>query len=75
MEDAPFITFTAPRRAESGAQVPLEISIDQTQADANAIKTLYDVDGLRLLYTDAVAAKVAPDVLAVIKAHGSAAKP
>ena len=41
MEDAPFITFVAPRRAESGAQVPLEISIDQTQADANAIKTLY----------------------------------
>lgn len=41
MADAPFITFVAPRRAESGAQVPLEISIDQTQADANAIKTLY----------------------------------
>ena len=41
MEDAPFITFVAPRRAESGAQVPLEISIDQTQADKNAIKTLY----------------------------------
>jgi sulfur-oxidizing protein SoxY len=41
MEDAPFITFVAPRRAESGAQVPLEISVDQTQADANAIKNLY----------------------------------
>ena len=41
MADAPFITFVAPRRAESGAQVPLEIAIDQTQADANAIKTLY----------------------------------
>lgn len=41
MADAPFISFVAPRRAESGAQVPLEISIDQTQADANAIKTLY----------------------------------
>ena len=41
MAEAPFITFVAPRRAESGAQVPLEISIDQTQADANAIKTLY----------------------------------
>lgn len=41
MADAPFITFVAPRRAESGAQVPLEISIDQTQADASAIKTLY----------------------------------
>lgn len=41
MEDAPFITLTAPRRAESGAQVPFEISVDQTQADANAIKTIY----------------------------------
>jgi sulfur-oxidizing protein SoxY len=41
MADAPFISFVAPRRAESGAQVPFEISIDQTQADANAIKTLY----------------------------------
>jgi sulfur-oxidizing protein SoxY len=41
MVDAPFITFVAPRRAESGAQVPLEIAIDQTQADGNAIKTLY----------------------------------
>lgn len=41
MEDAPFITFVAPRRAESGAQVPLEITIDQTQADKNVIKTLY----------------------------------
>ena len=36
MADAPFITFVAPRRAESGAQVPLEISIDQTQADEKA---------------------------------------
>ena len=41
MADAPFISFVAPRRAESGAQVPLEIAIDQTQTDANAIKTLY----------------------------------
>ena len=41
MADAPFITFTAPRRAESGAQVPLEVMVDQTQADANAIKTIY----------------------------------
>lgn len=41
MEDAPFIKLTAPRRAESGAQVPFEISVDQTQADANAIKTIY----------------------------------
>ncbi len=41
MEDAPFIKLTAPRRAESGAQVPFEIFVDQTQADANAIKTIY----------------------------------
>ena len=41
MADAPFITFTAPRRAESGAQVPLEMMVDQTQADANAIKRIY----------------------------------
>jgi sulfur-oxidizing protein SoxY len=39
--DAPFIKLTAPRRAESGAQVPLEIAVDQTQADANAVKTIY----------------------------------
>lgn len=41
MADAPFITFKTPRRAESGAQVPFEMMIDQTQADANAIKTIY----------------------------------
>jgi sulfur-oxidizing protein SoxY len=41
MEDAPFIKLTAPRRAESGAQVPFEIFVDQTQADTNAIKTIY----------------------------------
>ena len=39
MAEAPFISFTAPRRAESGAQVPLEMMVDQTQA--NAIKTIY----------------------------------
>jgi len=41
MADAPFITFNSPRRAESGAQVPLEMMVDQTQADANAIKRIY----------------------------------
>lgn len=41
IEDAPFITLTAPRRAESGAQVPLEIFVNQTQADANPIKKIY----------------------------------
>ena len=30
MADAPFISFTAPRRAESGAQVPLEMMVDQS---------------------------------------------
>jgi hypothetical protein len=30
---------------------------------------------LRLLYTDAVAAKVAPEILEKIKAYGSTAKP
>jgi hypothetical protein len=43
--------------------------------EADKLALTYDVDGLRLLYTDAVAAKVSADVLASIKAHGSAAKP
>lgn len=43
--------------------------------EADKLALSYDVDGLRLLYTEAVAAKATPDVLAVIKAHGSAAKP
>lgn len=43
------------------------------QADKLALT--YDVDGLRLLYSDAVAAKVSADVLEKIKAYGSAAKP
>lgn len=40
-EDAPFIRMTAPRRAESGAQVPLTIHIDRTIGEADAIKKLY----------------------------------
>jgi hypothetical protein len=43
--------------------------------EAKKLALSYDVDGLRLLYTDAVAAKVAPAVLEQIKANGSAAKP
>jgi hypothetical protein len=43
--------------------------------EAEKLALSYDVDGLRLLYTDAVAAKVAPAVLEQIKANGSAAKP
>lgn len=41
IEDAPFIKLTAPRRAESGAQVPFEIAVDQLQSDPNAIKNIY----------------------------------
>ena len=40
-EDAPFIRMTAPRRAESGAQVPLTINIDRTVGEVDAIKKLY----------------------------------
>jgi hypothetical protein len=43
--------------------------------EAEKLALSYDVDGLRLLYTEAVAAKVAPAVLEQIKANGSAAKP
>jgi len=39
--DVDYIKFTAPRRAESGAQVPIEISIDQSQTGGNPIKNLY----------------------------------
>lgn len=42
--------------------------------EADKLALTYDVDGLRLLYSDAVAAKVAPAVLGQIKANGSAAK-
>lgn len=40
-ENAPFIRLTAPRRAESGAQVPFTINIDRTVGEADAIKKLY----------------------------------
>jgi hypothetical protein len=43
--------------------------------EADKLALSYDVDGLRLLYTEAVAAKASADALAAIKAHGSAAKP
>ena len=39
--DVDYIKFTAPRRAESGAQVPIEISVDQSQTGGNPIKNLY----------------------------------
>ena len=44
-------------------------------AEADKLALTYDVDSLRLLYTDAVAAKVAPEILEKIKAYGSTAKP
>jgi hypothetical protein len=43
--------------------------------EADNLALTYDVDGLRLLYTDAVAAKVSADILEKIKAYGSTAKP
>jgi hypothetical protein len=43
--------------------------------EADKLALTYDVDSLRLLYSDAVAAKVSADVLEKIKAYGSAAKP
>jgi hypothetical protein len=43
--------------------------------EAEALALTYAVDKLRLLYTDAVAAKVAPEILEKIKAYGSTAKP
>lgn len=54
IEDAPFIKLTAPRRAESGAQVPLDIFVDQTQSDPNPVKRLYvlvDANPLPLVAT------------------------
>ena len=44
-------------------------------AEADKLALTYDVDSLRLLYTDAVAAKVSADILEKIKAYGSTAKP
>ena len=43
--------------------------------EADKLALSYDVDGLRLLYTEAVAAKCSADVLEKIKEHGAAAKP
>jgi hypothetical protein len=43
--------------------------------EADKLALTYDVDKLRLLYTDAVASKVSADILEKIKAYGSTAKP
>lgn len=41
IEDAPFMKLSAPRGAENGAQVPIEISISQRQLPAKQIKAIY----------------------------------
>lgn len=41
IEDAPFMKISGPRRAESGAQVPITLSIDKTQGAGAAIKNVY----------------------------------
>lgn len=41
IEEADFIQLTAPKRAESGAQVPFSIAVDQAKGHAKAIKKIY----------------------------------
>jgi len=41
IEEVDFIQLTAPKRAESGAQVPFSIAMDQTQGPAKDIKKIY----------------------------------
>ncbi|CAG0975158.1 sulfur-oxidizing protein SoxY [Methylophilaceae bacterium] len=41
IEEADFIQLTAPKRAESGAQVPFSIALDQDRGHAKAIKKIY----------------------------------
>lgn len=41
VEDGPFIKLEAPVRAESGAQVPITLSIDKPLSGADAIKKVY----------------------------------
>ncbi len=41
IEEADFIQLTAPKRAESGAQVPFSIALDQDKGHAQAIKKIY----------------------------------
>jgi hypothetical protein len=62
-------------REEMAKVARAEASKRDWLVEADKLALTYDVDGLRLLYTDAVAAKVAPAVLEQIKAHGSAARP
>jgi len=41
LEDAPFIKLEGPKRAESGAQVPLTITIDKSLTASDSIKKVY----------------------------------
>ncbi|HZV97439.1 MAG TPA: quinoprotein dehydrogenase-associated SoxYZ-like carrier [Methylophilaceae bacterium] len=41
IEEASFIKLSGPRRAESGAQVPVTLTIDKPQSDADPIKNVY----------------------------------
>lgn len=54
IEEASFIKITGPRRAESGAQVPVTLSIDKPQTSADAIKNVYilvDANPIQLVAT------------------------
>ena len=62
-------------REEMGKVARAEAAKRDWLGEAETLALSYNVEGLRLLYTDAVAAKVAPAVLEQIKANGSAAKP
>ena len=41
IENASFIKLEGPRRAESGAQVPITLTVDKPQNDTDAIKKIY----------------------------------
>ena len=54
IEEASFIKISGPRRAESGAQVPVTLSIDKPQNAADAIKNVYilvDANPIQLVAT------------------------
>lgn len=54
IEEASFIKISGPRRAESGAQVPVTLSIDKPQSAADAIKNVYllvDANPIQLVAT------------------------
>ncbi|OIQ82450.1 sulfur oxidation protein SoxY [mine drainage metagenome] len=54
IEPAPFIKLEGPRRAESGAQVPITLTIEKPLTDADAIKNVYlivDANPIKLAAT------------------------